>query len=74
MAIELSELKLKLGDIIKIESTKQDYHLKYFFIEYIDDELIKIVNIDICFSVINLFYAYNWLQNICCTVNIDNID
>jgi hypothetical protein len=46
MAIELSELKLKLGDIIKIESTKQDYHLKYFFIEYIDDELIKIVNID----------------------------
>ena len=46
MSIEISELNFKLGDIIQIEATKPDYHLKYFFIEYIDDELIRVVNID----------------------------
>jgi len=46
MSIEISELNFKLGDIIQIEATKPDYHLKYFFIEYIDDELIRIVNIE----------------------------
>ena len=46
MSIEISELNFKLGDIIQIEATKPDYHLKYFFIEYIDDELIRIVDIE----------------------------
>jgi hypothetical protein len=46
MSIEISELNFKLGDIIQIEAIKPDYHLKYFFIEYIDDELIRIVNIE----------------------------
>lgn len=45
-SIEISDLKFKLGDIIQIESTKQDYHLKHFFIEYIDDEVIKIIDIN----------------------------
>ena len=44
--MEISELKIKLGDIIQIKSTKVDSDLKYFFIEYVDDELIKIVNKD----------------------------
>ena len=44
--MEISELKIKLGDIIQIKSTKVDSDLKYFFIEYVDDELIKIVNIE----------------------------
>jgi hypothetical protein len=44
--MEISELKIKLGDIIQIKSSKTDYDLKYFFIEYVDDELMKIVNID----------------------------
>ena len=46
MSVEISELKLKLGDIIKIESTKPIYNSKHFFIEYIDDEVIKIINIE----------------------------
>ena len=46
MSIEISEINIKLGDIIQIESTKPIYHLKYFFIEYVDDELMKIVNIE----------------------------
>lgn len=45
-SIEISDLKFKLGDIIQIESTKPDYHLKHFFIEYIDDEVIKIIDIN----------------------------
>ena len=45
-SIEISDLNFKLGDIIQIESTKPDYHLKHFFIEYIDDEVIKIININ----------------------------
>ena len=45
-SIEISDLKFKLGDIIHIESTKPDYHLKYFFIEYIDDQKIKIIDIN----------------------------
>ena len=44
MSVE-SEIKMKLGDIIKIESTNPDYN-SYFFVEYIDDEIIKIVNVE----------------------------
>ena len=40
-----SEIKMKLGDIIKIESTNPDYN-SYFFVEYIDDEIIKITNVE----------------------------
>jgi hypothetical protein len=45
-SIEISDLNFKLGDIIKIESTKPDYDLKHFFIEYIDDREIKIIDIN----------------------------
>ncbi len=41
-----SEIKLKLGDIIQIKSaTNAKFHLKYFFIEYINDETIKLIDI-----------------------------
>jgi hypothetical protein len=40
-----SEIKMKLGDIIKIESTNPDYN-SYFFVEYIDDVIIKIINVE----------------------------
>ena len=45
-SIEISETKIKLGDIIQTESTNNDYHLKYFFVEYVDDQIIKLVNIN----------------------------
>jgi hypothetical protein len=45
-SIEISDLNFKLGDIIKIESTKPDYDLKHFFIEYIDDNVIKLIDIN----------------------------
>ncbi len=41
-----SEIKLKLGDIIQIKSpTNAKYNLKYFLIEYINDETIKLIDI-----------------------------
>ena len=45
-SIEISETRIKLGDIIQTESTNNDYHLKYFFVEYVDDQIIKLVNIN----------------------------
>ena len=42
---EISEIKMKLGDIIKCESTNPIYNLQVFFVEYIDDDLIKMINI-----------------------------
>jgi len=42
-----SEIKIKLGDIIQIDSPNNDkYNLNVFFIEYIDDEIIKLVDIN----------------------------
>jgi hypothetical protein len=41
-----SEIKLKLGDIIQVKSpTNAKFHLKYFLIEYINDETIKLTDI-----------------------------
>ena len=41
-----SEIKIKLGDIIQIDSPNNDkYNLNVFFIEYIDDEIIKLIDI-----------------------------
>ena len=34
--MSVAEIKMKLGDIIKIESTNTDYN-SYFLVEYIDD-------------------------------------
>lgn len=43
-----SEIKLKLGDIIQIKSaTNAKFHLKYFLIEYINDETIKLIDITV---------------------------
>ncbi len=41
----VSEIKMKLGDIIQIESTNSDFN-SYFLVEYIDNETIKIININ----------------------------
>jgi hypothetical protein len=45
--IPTSEIKIKLGDIIQIDSPNNDkYNLNVFFTEYIDDEIIKLVDIN----------------------------
>lgn len=42
-----TEIQLKLGDIIQIKSaTNVKFHLKYFLIEYINDETLKLINIE----------------------------
>jgi hypothetical protein len=42
-----TEIKLKLGDIIQIKSpTNAKYNLKYYLIEYINEETIKLIDID----------------------------
>lgn len=42
-----TEIQLKLGDIIQIKSaTNAKFHLKYFLIEYINDETLKLINIE----------------------------
>ena len=39
-------VNLELGDIIKIESDgNNEYHLKTFYINYIDNSKIKLINI-----------------------------
>lgn len=43
--MSVAEIKMKLGDIIKIESTNTDYN-SYFLVEYIDDRIIKIINVE----------------------------
>ena len=43
--MSVAEIKMKLGDIIKIESTNIDYN-SYFLVEYINDRIIKIINIE----------------------------
>ena len=41
-----TSIQLKYGDIIEIISpTNEDFHQKNYFIEYIDDEFIEIVNV-----------------------------
>ena len=40
-------IQLKLGDIIQIKSpSNEKYHNKYFVIEYINDDAIKLTNLD----------------------------
>ena len=42
-----TEIKLKLGDIIQIDSPDNNrYNLNVFFTEYIDDEIIKLIDIN----------------------------
>ncbi len=38
------DIEINLGDIIQIESTNTDYN-SYFIVEYIDNEIIDIVNL-----------------------------
>ena len=44
--IELNGIELRLGDIIEVQSpTNLDYHENTYYIEYIDESIIKLINV-----------------------------